>query len=179
MTTDPASRGLDHSDLTEGPQKIAVVLRDDLPGWQALNAAAFLTAALAAHRGDLIGQEYRDGDGTAYLATFGLPIMVYAAPGDLLQTIRARAVGRGLSTAVFTDEMFTTGNDVDNRGWWQQCPGPVWCSLVSPSSAPAAPSTRVSRVRACTRSATVSSRPPPHGSNARNARHPKARRERE
>ena len=103
------------TDVSAAPQKIAVVLPDDLPSWQALNATAFLSGAVAGHRPDLLGEAYADGDGTAYLSTFGIPIMVYAAPGPLLGAIRVRAVGRGLGTAVFTDEMFSTGNDVDNR----------------------------------------------------------------
>jgi hypothetical protein len=103
------------TDVSAPPQKIAVVLRDDLPSWQALNATAFLSGAVAGHRADLLGDAYADGDGTAYLSTFGIPIMMYAAPGPLLGAIRVRAVGRGLGTAVFTDEMFSTGNDVDNR----------------------------------------------------------------
>ena len=103
------------TDVSAAPQKIAVVLPDDLPSWQALNATAFLSGAVAGHRPDLLGEAYADGDGTAYLSTFGIPIMVYAAPGPLLGAIRVRAVGRGLGTAVFTDEMLSTGNDVDNR----------------------------------------------------------------
>jgi hypothetical protein len=103
------------TDGSAAPQKIAVVLRDDLPTWQALNATAFLSGAVAGHRPDLLGEAYADGDGTAYLSTFGIPIMVYASPGPLLSTVRERAVGRGLAMAVFTDDMFTTGNDVDNR----------------------------------------------------------------
>ena len=67
------------TDVSAPPQKIAVVLRDDLPSWQALNATAFLSGAVAGHRPDLLGEAYADGDGTAYLSTFGIPIMVYAA----------------------------------------------------------------------------------------------------
>ncbi|MEP6648582.1 MAG: DUF2000 domain-containing protein [Lapillicoccus sp.] len=103
------------TELSAPPQKIAVVLRHDLPVWQALNATAFLSAAVAGYRPDLLGESYADGDGTAYLSTFGIPIMVYAAPGPVLAAVRERAVGRGLGTAVFTDDMFATGNDVDNR----------------------------------------------------------------
>lgn len=112
------------TDVSAPPQKIAIVLRDDLPGWQALNATAFLSGSIAGHRPDLLGEGYADGDGTAYLSTFGIPIMVYAAPGPLLGTIRERAVGRGLGTAVFTDAMFTTGNDVDNRAVVAAAAGP-------------------------------------------------------
>ena len=111
------------TDASAPPQKIAVVLRDDLPTWQALNATAFLSGAVAGHRQDLLGEAYADGDGTAYLSTFGIPIMVYAASGPVLSA-SASAVGRGLGTAVFTDEMFTTGNDVDNRAVVAAVAGP-------------------------------------------------------
>ena len=67
------------TDVSAPPQKVVVVLRDDLPGWQALNATAFLSGSIAGHRPDLLGEGYADGDGTAYLSTFGIPIMVYAA----------------------------------------------------------------------------------------------------
>jgi hypothetical protein len=103
------------TDVAAPPQKIAVVLRDDLPSWQALNATAFLSGAVAGSRPDLLGEAYADGDGTAYLSTFGIPIMVYAARGPLLGAVRERAVSRGLGTGVFTDDMFATGNDIDNR----------------------------------------------------------------
>ena len=67
------------TDASVPPQKIAVVLRDDLPMWQALNATAFLSGAVAGDRPDLLGEAYADGDGTAYLSTFGIPLMGYAA----------------------------------------------------------------------------------------------------
>ena len=118
------------TDACATPQKIAVVLRDDLPTWQALNATAFLSGAVAGHRPDLLGEAYADGDGTAYLSTFGIPIMVYAASGPVLSAVRDRAVGRGLGTAVFTDEMFTTGNDVDNRTVVAAVAGPDRKSVV-------------------------------------------------
>jgi hypothetical protein len=127
------------TDASAPPQKIAVVLRDDLPMWQALNATAFLSGAVAGHRPDLLGEAYADGDGTAYLSTFGIPIMVYAASGPVLPAVRDRAVGRGLGTAVFTDEMFTTGNDVDNRAVVAAVAGPdlvlAGLALVGPRNA--------------------------------------------
>ena len=127
------------TDASAPPQKIAVVLRDDLPMWQALNATAFLSGAVAGHRPDLLGEAYADGDGTAYLSTFGIPIMVYAASGSVLSAVRERAVGRGRATAVFTDEMFTTGNDVDNRAVVAAVAGPdlvlAGLALVGPRNA--------------------------------------------
>jgi len=40
---------------------------------------------------------------------------VYAATGDELRRAYERAISRGLEFAVFTGEMFTTGNDGANR----------------------------------------------------------------
>jgi hypothetical protein len=43
------------TDACATPQKIAVVLRDDLPTWQALNATAFLSGAVGVVAGpDLV-----------------------------------------------------------------------------------------------------------------------------
>jgi hypothetical protein len=127
------------TDAVAPPQKIAVLLRDDLPSWQALNATAFLSGAVAGHRPDLLGEPYGDADGTAYLATFGIPVMVYAAPAEVLGVVRKRAVARGLGTAVFTDAMFTTGNDVDNRAVVAAVAGPALVlaglALVGPRNA--------------------------------------------
>ena len=40
---------------------------------------------------------------------------IYAADGPALGLARARALERGLPTAIYIDEMFRTGNDEDNR----------------------------------------------------------------
>jgi hypothetical protein len=95
--------------------EIVVVVRDDLKPWQELNVAAFLVSGVAAARPDLVGEPYRDASGTAYLAMFGQPVMVLAASADVLSAMRDRAHARKIPAAVFTDELFVTGNDVDNR----------------------------------------------------------------
>ncbi|MFP5022101.1 DUF2000 family protein [Pseudonocardia phyllosphaerae] len=95
--------------------KIAIVLRDDLHGWQVANVTAFLAAGVAAGVPELIGEPYADADGTTYLATFGLPVLVRAGDAGALAACRARAADRGLPVSVFTSAMFRTGNDHDNR----------------------------------------------------------------
>jgi hypothetical protein len=40
---------------------------------------------------------------------------VYAADLAALTEVRTRAVERGLAVGVYTEELFTTGNDEDNR----------------------------------------------------------------
>lgn len=105
------------------PTKIAVVVREDLEPWQALNVTAFLSAAVSAAVPEILGGPYADADGTAYLATFGQPVLVLTGDRDTLRAARSRAVGRGLPVAVFTADMFATGNDDDNRAVVAAVPG--------------------------------------------------------
>lgn len=95
--------------------KLVIVLREGLAGWQALNATAFLASGLAAGRSDLVGDEYVDGSSARYLAVFGQPVMVMSAASGVLATIRERAATRGLGVSLFIDDIFATGNDADNR----------------------------------------------------------------
>jgi hypothetical protein len=95
--------------------KLAVLLRDDLPVWQRLNVTAFLASGMAGHLPDVLGEPYADRDGTPYLPMFGQPVLVLAGDAATLTAAHARAVARGLPLAVFTEELFGTGNDQDNR----------------------------------------------------------------
>lgn len=95
--------------------KIAVLLRDDLESWQRLNVCAFLISGVAAANPDTIGEPYADADGTDYLAMFRQPVLVLAGSKETLQAAHTRALGRGLPVAVFTSELFSTGNDAANR----------------------------------------------------------------
>ena len=72
---------------------------------------------------ELIGEPYADADDTPYLPTFGQPVLVLRADRDTLRAARTRAVGRSLPVAVFTAEMFGTGNDTDNRAVVAAVPG--------------------------------------------------------
>lgn len=95
--------------------KIAVILRDDLQAWQRLNVTAFLVSGLGTAAPEVIGEPYRDGNGAEYLAMFRQPVLVLEASGEMLATAHARALARGVHLAVFTDALFATGNDRDNR----------------------------------------------------------------
>ena len=95
--------------------KIAVLLRDDLEPWQRLNVTAFLVSGVAGTRPDLLGEPYEDGDGTPYLPMFGQPVVVLIGDRPVVTAAHARAVERGLPLAVFTADLFATGNDEDNR----------------------------------------------------------------
>lgn len=95
--------------------KIAVLLRDDLAVWQRLNVTSFLVSGLGSRVPELIGQPYEDADGTAYLPMFRQPVMVFEADKETLTKAHARAVSREAELAVFTSDLFATGNDRDNR----------------------------------------------------------------
>jgi hypothetical protein len=95
--------------------KIAVILREDLAAWQKLNMTAFLVSGVAHTSPESIGEAYADADGTKYLPMFGQPVLVFAATADELTRGLDRALARGVVPAVFTEELFATGNDIDNR----------------------------------------------------------------
>jgi hypothetical protein len=95
--------------------KIAIVVRADLAGWQQLNVTAFLASGVAAAFGDTIGKPYEDGSGNRYLELFRQPVLVYAADTASLGLVRERAVSREMATAIYTEDMFSTGHDEANR----------------------------------------------------------------
>ena len=95
--------------------KIAVVLRDDLEVWQRLNVTSFLVSGIGPGNPEVIGEPYADADATEYLPMFRQPVLVFEASKEILAKCHERAVGRGVAIAVFTADLFTTGNDRDNR----------------------------------------------------------------
>jgi hypothetical protein len=95
--------------------KIVIVVRADLPTWQKLNMTAYLASGVAAGAPASIGEPYADADGTAYLAVFGQPTLVFEASGAELTSTLDRALRRGVRIAVFTEDLFETGNDAANR----------------------------------------------------------------
>src|SRR4051812_26498387 len=102
--------------VTDFPTKAAVVVRDDLASWQRLNVTGFLISGLVgAAEPEAIGELYEDGGGVAYLPLLVQPLLVFEAPAQQLQRARARAAVRGVRLAIYTAQMFSTGNDADNR----------------------------------------------------------------
>ncbi|PBC71781.1 hypothetical protein BX265_6394 [Streptomyces sp. TLI_235] len=95
--------------------KIAVLLRDDLEPWQRLNVTAFVVSGLGTTSPEVIGEPYADADDTAYLPMFRQPVLVFEGTREMLALAHGRALSRSLPTAVFTSDLFATGNDRDNR----------------------------------------------------------------
>jgi hypothetical protein len=102
--------------VTDFDTKVAVVVREDIAGWQALNVTAFLMSGITAHAGAAaIGEPYRDSDGREYLPLLVQPVLVFSADRPKLHTVRERAQRRDVPVALYTADMFQTGNDADNR----------------------------------------------------------------
>lgn len=95
--------------------KIAVLLREDLEPWQRLNVTAFLVSGLGATVPEVIGEPYEDADGVSYLPMFRQPVLVFEGSKETLKAAHGRALSRALPRAVFTSDLFATGNDRDNR----------------------------------------------------------------
>jgi hypothetical protein len=95
--------------------KIAVLLRDDLETWQRLNVTAFLVSGLGTQVPEVIGEPYGDADGVAYLPMFRQPVLIFEGTKETLKAAHTRALSRALPRALFTRDLFATGNDHDNR----------------------------------------------------------------
>jgi len=102
--------------VADFPTKAAVVVRDDLAAWQRLNVTGFLVSGLVGAAGpEAMGDAYEDADGVTYMPLLVQPLLVLEASADELRRARARAASRNVALAIYTAEMFSTGNDADNR----------------------------------------------------------------
>lgn len=95
--------------------KVAVLVRDDLESWQRLNVTAFLVSGITAAHPELVGSSYEDADGEQHLSLLGVPILIFDGTASNLRVSRDRAIQRGIPTAIYTKDMFSTGHDADNR----------------------------------------------------------------
>ncbi|MEZ2406085.1 DUF2000 family protein [Bosea sp. RCC_152_1] len=95
--------------------KIAIVVRENLATWQKLNVASFLAGGLVGASSELAGEPYQDGSGRFYGPLIRQPVLIFAASAEALKQVLQRAQGRGVRAHLYTHELFTTGNDVDNR----------------------------------------------------------------
>lgn len=95
--------------------KIAVLLREDLEPWQRLNVTAFLVSGLGSTVPEVIGAPYEDADGVPYLPMFRQPVLVFEGTKEILTAAHAKTLSRSLPRSLFTSDLFTTGNDHDNR----------------------------------------------------------------
>ncbi len=95
--------------------KLVIVVREDLATWQKLNVTAFLATGHAAANPEIIGAPYQDANGNSYNPLSGQPMIILSANGNTLSNIHKRAVSRNVPSALYIEEMFSTGHDAANR----------------------------------------------------------------
>jgi hypothetical protein len=97
------------------PDKIAVVIKDDLATWQKLNVTAFLASSVAIAFPDTHGKPLINAQGQTYLPFMIHPVLVYKADNDAqLKRAFARAKDRGLHIGIYTSGQFATKNEQEN-----------------------------------------------------------------
>ncbi|HKF72847.1 MAG TPA: DUF2000 domain-containing protein [Stellaceae bacterium] len=101
--------------------KTALVLRADLPAWQVANISAFLAGGLAGAFPEIVGEPYADASGRLYTPLVREPVFVYGASSPELRRTQQRAQSRNLRFAIYTEELFKTNNDRDNRAAVAAC----------------------------------------------------------
>jgi hypothetical protein len=104
--------------------KIAAVLLDDLAVWQKMNVTAFLVSGIAGTVPGVVGDPYVDASGNEYLPMFVQPVLVYEADRAALRRAYERAMSRGVTPAIYTQELFTTNHDEANRAAVAPVAGP-------------------------------------------------------
>ena len=94
--------------------KIVVIVREDLAVWQKLNVTAFTVSGVAGSE-KIVGENYADASGNVYLPMSVQPILVFAADRGQMREVYERAMKRNMRISIYTEELFKTYNDVDNR----------------------------------------------------------------
>jgi hypothetical protein len=94
--------------------KIVVIVREDLAVWEKLNVTAFTVSGVAGSE-KIVGENYADASGNVYLPMSVQPILVFAASREQMREVYDRAMKRNMRISIYTEELFKTYNDVDNR----------------------------------------------------------------
>lgn len=91
------------------------MVRENLATWQKLNVASFLAGGLVGAAPELAGEPHQDGSGRFYGSLIRQPVLIFAATTEELKQVLQRAQGRSVRAHLYTNELFSTGNDIDNR----------------------------------------------------------------
>jgi hypothetical protein len=101
--------------------KTALVLRSDLLPWQVANVASFLAGGLTGAHPEMAGEPYADASGRAYTPLVREPVFIFGADAAELTRTHQRALSRNLRFAIYTEALFKTSNDHDNRAAVAAC----------------------------------------------------------
>jgi hypothetical protein len=102
-------------DLAMANAKAVIAVADDIESWQRLNVTAFVASGIGTVHPELIGEPYIDASGVVYPPKLGVPCRVMIGSRATLRRSFDRARERNLTVSPFVEQLFATGNDVDNR----------------------------------------------------------------
>jgi hypothetical protein len=89
------------------PNKIAIVLQDNLQSWQKINVSCFLASAVAIQFPETHGRKLVSASGSAFLPFIKHPVLVYKAEsGEKLKRAFNRARERNLEIGIYTKALF-------------------------------------------------------------------------
>jgi hypothetical protein len=96
--------------------KVAIILRYDLSGWQKLNVTSSLAASVAISFPEIHGEPFSNKSGDEYLAFVKQPMLIYKAESDNDIT-RAfnRAKERNLQIGIYPEALFSTKSAEENH----------------------------------------------------------------
>ncbi len=95
--------------------KIALIIKNDLQGWQKLNVASFLASSIAIKFTDTHGNEFINASGSNYLPFIKHPILIYKADSEAeIKRAFNRAKERELAIGIYTEPLFATKNEAEN-----------------------------------------------------------------
>lgn len=95
--------------------KVALVILDDLPGWQKLNVAAFLASSVAVKFPETHGRPFVTRSQSEYLPFIKHPILIYKAENpEQIRKAFTRAKERSLQIGIYTRPLFATKNEAQN-----------------------------------------------------------------
>lgn len=96
--------------------KIAIVIKNDLKGWQKLNVVSFLAGSVAIKFPETHGKELINASNSSYLPFMKQPVMIYKADTDAdLKRAFSRSKDRELSIGVYIDDLFATKCEEENH----------------------------------------------------------------
>ncbi len=97
------------------PNKIALVILEDLPMWQKLNIASFLSSSIATAFPETHGKPLRNKS-DQYLPFIKHPILIYKADNqEQIKRAFNRAKERGLHIGIYTKPLFSTKDEEGNH----------------------------------------------------------------
>jgi len=96
--------------------KIVLVIKNDLQSWQKLNVASFLASSIAIKFPGTHGKAFVNASNFEYLPFIKHPILIFKAESNA-EIIRAfnRAKERQLHIGIYTEPLFATKNEEENR----------------------------------------------------------------